>query len=109
MTPLPRPHSGTRRMRRDNPIPMTSSQYLHWSRTRAPANDNDPSLTGTPFRGDSIRATDLSGQPDDDVDAGFLAAVRVADMKVGLAAGEVPDLVAFRLFLKGWVEVAPPK
>lgn len=100
MTPLPKPTPRLRRMRQDNPIPMTSAAYLRWLNKRP-----KPDLTrlSRPYWGDRVCATPAEGAGGDEVDAGYLAAVRQAPRLVGLGAGEVPLVVAGRLYDAGLV------
>lgn len=96
MTPLPKPTPALRRMRRDNPIPMTSAQYLrHLNRRPGPP-------TGRPTWGARVAAA-AEGSVDDEVDAGYLAAIRLAPRLVGTTAGQVPQEVAGRLFDAGLI------
>lgn len=112
MTPLPKPTTrGTRRMRADNPIPMTSAAYLRW-RNKRPTPISMPAeaevasglkeIFGRPYWGDKIEAAG-DGTPVDEVDAGYLAAVRMGPRKVGTGPGEVPMLVAHRLYDAGLI------
>jgi len=106
MTPLPRtpqryvrkPGStaGTSRVRRDNPIPMTAMQLARWNANRNPP----PRPLGA---GDIIRATG-EGAGGDEVDDGYLGAVRLAPRVVGTEARHVPLAVALRLVAAGLVE-----
>lgn len=57
---------------------------------------------GRPYAGDTIEATG-PGEVEDEMDAGFLAAVRLEPRNIGLGTGEVPPLVADRLYDAGLV------
>jgi len=117
MTPLPKPQPtpprrGYTRVRQDNFIPMTASQRLRWENKRRTARrpiDTDVDaivarMQAAPYWNDTIRATG-EGQGGDDVDNGYLGAVRQAPRLVGLADGQVPLEVARRLYGLGLVEV----
>lgn len=115
MTPLPKPlanRGGTRRMRADNPLPMTSAQYLRWRARRRPTPMPLPTpaeieaglarIFGRPYWGDTVEPC-AEGAVADEVDAGYLAAIRLAPRLVGTEAGQVPPAVAWRLYDAGLI------
>jgi len=93
--PTPRPGRGFVYARRDNFIPMTPSQRLRWENKRRPPVVLLP--------GDTVRASG-EGQGRDEVDDGYLGAIRLQPRLVGLADGQVPPMVATRLLRAGLVE-----
>ena len=105
MTPLPKPAklyvrkpgstAGTSRVRRGNAIPMKPGEYLRWANRTRPS---PPALR----LGDTVQATG-EGAGGDDVDDGYLGAIRLRPRAVGLGAGEVPLAVALRLVARGVV------
>ena len=122
MTPLPRPTPALHRMRPDNPVPMTSAQYLRWlaRKSRPPAQLAVPSkeeaaaaiahLQGMPFWRDLVCATESTVAPAtvdtgamDEVDASYLAAIRLEPAVVGTEPGQVPMEVARRLYAAGLI------
>jgi len=117
VTPLPKPQPaparrGYTRVRSDNFIPMTASQRLRWeNKRRAPPRPIDTDadaivarMQAAPYWNDTIRAAG-EGQGGDDIDNGYLGAIRQAPRLVGLADGQVPLEVARRLYGLGLVGV----
>ena len=115
MTPLPRTPkplpAGVRRMRQDNPLPMTASQYLRWSRRRRPSPKlGAPSkdwmdkqfahTNGRPQHGDAVEATESTHSGDE---AAWLDMVRSGGM---VAGDDVPLAVAWRLHDLGLIRKA---
>ena len=92
-------YRATRRMRADNPIPMTSAAYLRWLNKQP-----RPAL----YVGDTIRATG-DGSAGNEMDNGYLGAIRLAPRCVGLADGQVPLAVALRLLRAGLVARVVPE
>lgn len=112
MTPLPKPTPTLRRMRADNPIPMTNAAYLRW-RNRRPATPMAiltpeevgaaiAKIQGRPYWRDTVEPAS-EGTTADEVDAAYLAAIRQAHRLVGTAAGQVPMEVAGRLYDAGLI------
>ncbi len=95
-----------------NDIPMTSAQYLLWRARRRPRPIDVPTpadaaaavikLQGAPFWRDTVES-DGGGDVDDEVDAGYLAAIRKAPAVVGTGLGQVPMEVARRLHWAGLI------
>lgn len=91
---------------------MTASQYLRFTQRRYRPRIDPPTdewiaaqlahSKGRPYWGDTIRSTG-DGAGGDEVDDGYLAAIRLAPRTVGLADGEVPMAVADRLYDAGLV------
>lgn len=112
MTPLPKPTAHLRRMRADNPIPMTANQYLRWRARRRITTMSLPTdaevdaglrkIMGRPYPGDRIAAVDGT-PPTDEMDAGFYGALRLGPRKVGAQPDRVPWPVSNRLYDAGLV------
>jgi hypothetical protein len=114
MTPLPRTTPILPRLRRQGDVPMSSAQYLRWRARRKKATPIMSRVTteeaaaaidklqGYPYWRDVVEAAG-PGTVEDEVDAGFLAAVRLEPRVVGTAAGQVPMEVARRLYEAGLV------
>ena len=115
MTPLPKPTPTLPRMRRQGDVPMSSAQYLRWRARRkrrpmaARATPEEAAaaiahLQGYPYWRDVVEAVAGATAPTmDEVDAGFLAAIRLAPRVVGDDAGQVPMEVARRLYAAGFI------
>jgi hypothetical protein len=115
MTPLPKPTTTLPRLRRQGDVPMSSAQYLRWRARRKQATPIMSRVTpeeaaaaiehlqGYPYWRDAVEATANEAAPEDEVDAGFLAAVRLAPRVVGNDAGQVPMEVARRLYAAGFI------
>lgn len=102
-------------LRRVREVPMSSSAYLTWQarkarRRLAPISLPTPTeveaglrmILGRPYWRDTVEAA-CEGAVADEVDAAYLAAIRIAPRKVGTAAGHVPMEVAGRLFEAGLI------
>lgn len=100
MTPLPKPKPTFYRTQRDNPTPMTASQYLRWKarHRRQALTPPDP----RPFWLDTVGPAG-GGRAGDEIDAGYLGAIRQSPRLVGTADGQVPLEVARRLYGLGLI------
>jgi len=108
--PLPKPRSVPALIRARHNIQLTTGQRAMRNRPRAPAMtasqeeiDNAiAKVTGRPYAGQTIEA--LPGTaPENEMDAGFYAALLLRPAKVGRGPGEVPSAVSDRLYDAGLV------
>jgi len=111
MTPIPKPQPALRRLNPKLHVPVTAAQKALLARRRA-APTRPPSddwiaaqlahSQGRPYPGDTIEAA-AGGEVEDEIDAGYLAAVRKAPRVAGNEPGQVPMAVAHRLYDAGLV------